>query len=171
MSSSSRCRLGDTERRRTRMVETLRVGSFNLISKAVRKPLYAVLFINKNFDCTFFLYHYHHGFQYYPQHHQQICPLSALFCEHRSFWQELLDLIIAHLGDDTVTLLSCALVHPAWTSISRYHLSPVTLIVPSPSRSKELVKLLRSSRETLSSSITGITLVGDIPFDDSAMNG
>ncbi|KAF8916898.1 hypothetical protein CPB85DRAFT_1250648 [Mucidula mucida] len=84
--------------------------------------------------------------------------------------QELLDLIIAYLGDDKVTLLSCALVHPAWTSVSRYHLPPGTLVVSSPARSKELVKLLRSSRETLSSSITGIALVGDVPFDDIAMN-
>ncbi|KAF8916904.1 hypothetical protein CPB85DRAFT_258211 [Mucidula mucida] len=85
--------------------------------------------------------------------------------------QELLDLIIAHLGDDKVTLLSCALVHSTWTIISRYHLPSVMLVVSSPSRSKELVKLLRSSRETLSSSITGITLVGDIPFDDIDMDG
>ncbi len=85
--------------------------------------------------------------------------------------QELLDLIIAYLGDDKVTLLSCALVHPAWTSVSRYHLPPGTLVVSSPAHSKELVKLLRSSRETLSSSITGIALVGDVPFDDIAMNG
>ncbi len=84
--------------------------------------------------------------------------------------QELLDVIIAHLVDDKTTLLSCALVHPAWTSISRYHLPPLTLVVSSPSRSKELVKLLHSSRETLSSSITGITFVGDVPFDDNAMN-
>ncbi len=85
--------------------------------------------------------------------------------------QELLDLVIGYLADDKVALLSCALVHPAWTSISRYHLSPVMLVVSTPARSKDLVKLLRSSRETLSSSITGITLVGDVPFDDYAMNG
>ncbi|KAF8901105.1 hypothetical protein CPB85DRAFT_1439240 [Mucidula mucida] len=84
---------------------------------------------------------------------------------------EVLDLIIGYLTDDKVTLLSCALVHPAWTSISRYHLPPVTLIVSSPSRSKDLCKLLRSSQETLSSSVTGITLVGDVPFDDCATNG
>ncbi|KAF8901117.1 hypothetical protein CPB85DRAFT_1256453 [Mucidula mucida] len=80
--------------------------------------------------------------------------------------QELLDLIIAHLGDDTATLLSCALVHPTWISISRCHLPRITLVVSTPARSKALTKLLRSSRETLSSSITGITLVGDVPFDD-----
>ncbi|KAF8901103.1 hypothetical protein CPB85DRAFT_134882 [Mucidula mucida] len=85
--------------------------------------------------------------------------------------QELLDLIIGYLTDDKVTLLSCALVHPAWTRISRYHLPPVTLVVSSPARSKELCKTLCSSRETLSSAITGITLVGDVPFYDCAMNG
>ncbi len=82
--------------------------------------------------------------------------------------QELLNLIIAHIGNDKTTLLSCALVHPAWTSISRYHLPPVSRVVFSPSRSKEPSKLLRPSRETLTSSITGITLVGDVPFDDKA---
>ncbi|KAF9022678.1 hypothetical protein BDZ89DRAFT_1163125 [Hymenopellis radicata] len=83
--------------------------------------------------------------------------------------QELLDLVIFFLTDDQATLLSCALVHPTWTSISRYHLPPLSLVI-SPSRVKELIKLLRSSRETLSSSITGITLVGDIPFDDMLAN-
>ncbi|KAF9022662.1 hypothetical protein BDZ89DRAFT_1070487 [Hymenopellis radicata] len=85
--------------------------------------------------------------------------------------QELLDLIIAYLADDKATLLSCALVHSTWTSISRYHLPSLSLVVSSPSRAKELTKLLRSSRETVSSSITGITLVGDIPFDDILPNG
>ncbi|KAF9022688.1 hypothetical protein BDZ89DRAFT_1042084 [Hymenopellis radicata] len=85
--------------------------------------------------------------------------------------QELLDLIIAYLADDKATLLSCALVHPTWNSISRHHLPSLSLVISSPSRAKELRKLLRSSRETLSSSITGITLVGDIPFDDFLANG
>ncbi|KAF9035410.1 hypothetical protein BDZ89DRAFT_1062190 [Hymenopellis radicata] len=85
--------------------------------------------------------------------------------------QELLDLVIFFLADDKATLLSFALVHPTWTSISRYHLPSLALVVSSLSRAKELTKLLRSSRETLSSSITGITLVGDIPFDDILANG
>ncbi|KAF9022653.1 hypothetical protein BDZ89DRAFT_1137166 [Hymenopellis radicata] len=85
--------------------------------------------------------------------------------------QELIDLIIASLADYKATLLSCALVHPTWNSISRHHLPPLTLLVSSPSRAKELVRLLQSSRETLSPSITGITLVGDVPFDDNSTNG
>ncbi|KAF9013747.1 hypothetical protein BDZ89DRAFT_1046679 [Hymenopellis radicata] len=85
--------------------------------------------------------------------------------------QELLDLIIAYLADDKATLLSCALVHPTWNNISRHHLPPLTLLVSSPSRAKELVRLLHSSRETLSPSITGITLVGDVPFDDNSTDG
>ncbi|KAF9034726.1 hypothetical protein BDZ89DRAFT_1062450 [Hymenopellis radicata] len=80
--------------------------------------------------------------------------------------QELLDLILSYLVDDKAALLSCALVHPTWTGISRYRLPALTLVVSSPSRAKELTKLLRSSRETLSSSIAGINLVGDVPFDD-----
>ena len=80
--------------------------------------------------------------------------------------QELLDLVIFHLADDRTTLLSCALVHSTWTSISRYHLRPFILVVSSTSRATELMSLLRSSRETLSSSTTGITLVGEVPFDD-----
>ncbi|KAF9035423.1 hypothetical protein BDZ89DRAFT_490237 [Hymenopellis radicata] len=80
--------------------------------------------------------------------------------------QELIDLVLSYLVDDKAALLSCALVHPTWTSISRYRLPALTLVVSSPSRAKELTKLLRSSRETLSSSITGINLVGDVPFDD-----
>ncbi|KAF8917179.1 hypothetical protein CPB85DRAFT_1250318 [Mucidula mucida] len=84
--------------------------------------------------------------------------------------QELLDLIIAYLFNDKATLLSCALVHPSWNSISRHHLASLTLRISSPSRAKELVKLLHSSRQTLSSSITGITLVGDVPFDNISAN-
>ncbi|KAF9022692.1 hypothetical protein BDZ89DRAFT_197943 [Hymenopellis radicata] len=79
--------------------------------------------------------------------------------------QELLDHIIYYLADDRASLLSCALVHPTWTSISRYHLPPLTLVVTCPFRAKELTKLLRSSREMLSSSVSGVMLVGGIPFD------
>ncbi|KAF9024412.1 hypothetical protein BDZ89DRAFT_1069069 [Hymenopellis radicata] len=80
--------------------------------------------------------------------------------------QELLDLVLSCLVDDKAALLSCALVHPTWIGISRYHLPALTLVVSSPSRAKELTKLLRSSCETLSPSITGINLVGDVPLDD-----
>ncbi|KAF8997533.1 hypothetical protein BDZ89DRAFT_772400 [Hymenopellis radicata] len=80
--------------------------------------------------------------------------------------QEILDLIISSLSDDKASLLSCALVHPTWTSISRYHLRPRTLVVSSPSRAQELTELLRSSHETLSSSITGIKLLGSLPFNE-----
>ncbi|KAF8908306.1 hypothetical protein CPB85DRAFT_1436102 [Mucidula mucida] len=85
--------------------------------------------------------------------------------------QELLDIIISHFIDDKVSLLSCALVHPSWTGISRYYLSALNLVISSPSGAKELTKLLRSSREMLSSSITGITLVGDAPLDDIPTRG
>ncbi|KAF8916912.1 hypothetical protein CPB85DRAFT_1559354 [Mucidula mucida] len=78
--------------------------------------------------------------------------------------QELLDLTIANLANDKAALLSCAVVHPSWTSISRYYLPPWTLILSSPFRAQELLTILRSSHETLSSTITGVTLVGDIPF-------
>ncbi|KAF9030483.1 hypothetical protein BDZ89DRAFT_668788 [Hymenopellis radicata] len=84
--------------------------------------------------------------------------------------QELLDHIISYLADDRASLLSSALVHPTWTSISRYHIPPLTLVVTSSSRAKELTKLLRSSRETLSSSVSGIMLVGDVSFDDFPAN-
>ncbi|KAF9022660.1 hypothetical protein BDZ89DRAFT_197680 [Hymenopellis radicata] len=84
--------------------------------------------------------------------------------------QELLDHIVFYLADDRASTLSCALVHPTWTSISRYHLPPLTLVANSPSRANELTKLLRSSRETLSSSITGIMLVGGLPFVDILAN-
>ncbi|KAF9022683.1 hypothetical protein BDZ89DRAFT_1042081 [Hymenopellis radicata] len=80
--------------------------------------------------------------------------------------QELLDLVIFHLADDRTTLLSCALVHSTWTSISRYHLRPLILVVSSSSRATELLNLLCSSRETLSLSITGIALVGNPPVND-----
>ncbi|KAF9031805.1 hypothetical protein BDZ89DRAFT_607416 [Hymenopellis radicata] len=79
--------------------------------------------------------------------------------------QELLDIIISSLANDKASLLSCALVHPTWTSISRYYLPPLTVVVSSPSRAKELTKLLCSSRETFSSTITGVALVGDVPLD------
>ncbi|KAF9022686.1 hypothetical protein BDZ89DRAFT_1070499 [Hymenopellis radicata] len=85
--------------------------------------------------------------------------------------QELLDLVIFFLADDKATLLFCALVHPTWTSISRHHLPSLSLVISSPSRAKELRNLLHSSCETLSSCITGITLVGGIPFDDILANG
>ncbi|KAF9022659.1 hypothetical protein BDZ89DRAFT_1070484 [Hymenopellis radicata] len=79
--------------------------------------------------------------------------------------QELLDLVIFHLADDRTTLLSCALVHSTWTSVSRYHLRPLILVVSSEiSRTTEIPELLRPSCETLSASITGIKLVGYVPF-------
>ncbi|KAF9022679.1 hypothetical protein BDZ89DRAFT_1163126 [Hymenopellis radicata] len=81
--------------------------------------------------------------------------------------QELLDLVISHLADDRTTLLSCALVHPTWTSISRYHLRPLILVVSSSYRATELtalMELLRPSCETLSASITAISLVRHAPF-------
>ncbi|KAF8908365.1 hypothetical protein CPB85DRAFT_1254024 [Mucidula mucida] len=85
--------------------------------------------------------------------------------------QELLDIIIAHLIDDKASLLSCALVHPSWTGISRHYLRALNIVVTSPSRAKDLIKLLHSSREMLSSSITGITLVGEAPVDNTTARG
>ncbi len=76
---------------------------------------------------------------------------------------ELLDIIIAHLVDDKVSLLSCALVHPSWAGFSRYYLRDLNLVVSTPSRANELTKLLGSSREMLSASITSITLASDAP--------
>ncbi|KAF9023469.1 hypothetical protein BDZ89DRAFT_1191207 [Hymenopellis radicata] len=78
--------------------------------------------------------------------------------------QELLDLIIASLANDKASLLSCALHQPVLSP-------PLTLVVSSPSRAKELTKLLRSSREMFTSSITGITLVGDVSFENIPTSG
>ncbi|KAF9022684.1 hypothetical protein BDZ89DRAFT_1070497 [Hymenopellis radicata] len=88
------------------------------------------------------------------------CPRSSVSTgPFRLLPPELLDLIISHLAHDRATLLLCALVHPTWTSISRYHLT-LTLTIAPLSRARELTNLLLSSGETLSLSITGIVLVG-----------
>ncbi|KAF9022069.1 hypothetical protein BDZ89DRAFT_1137601 [Hymenopellis radicata] len=84
--------------------------------------------------------------------------------------QEILDLIISSLRDDKASLLSCALVHPTWTGIGRYHLRHHTLVVSSPSRGTELTELLRLPHETLSPSITSIMLVGSVPYNGISRN-
>ncbi|KAF9000357.1 hypothetical protein BDZ89DRAFT_1147317, partial [Hymenopellis radicata] len=119
-----------------------------------------VLFIRNTLDCSL-LHHFYHGIQHHSEAHQQVYTLHRSFAITGPFGlvpQELLDLIIASLANDKASLLSCALVHPSWTSISRYYLPPLNLVVSSPSRAKELTKLLRSSRETFSWSISGVTL-------------
>ncbi|KAF9009115.1 hypothetical protein BDZ89DRAFT_539437 [Hymenopellis radicata] len=83
---------------------------------------------------------------------------------------EILDLVISHLANDKAALMQCALVHPTWTRVSRHHLAPLTLAVSSRSHAKELTNVLNSPRETLSLSITGITLIGNAPFYDISTN-